>query len=482
MKIKKTWFAYVIWLMVSCLLAVCFYESAKGVFQAFGVNEELYLALCAGGICIGIVLLFIVLHKLFINLNWEQSYEKNKKRNRVIETIILFLVFAVFMGMRIYQYGQMNKDAIVNSVWFQMAKVDGSSFLQTEQIWSLQGMYSLLLSTAFSFLGNRAEVVVYFQIALQAVVFFVSFAAIKRIAGYLAGIVTVLLYSLIPAFFSSVYEASPYNFILVLYSLSLLLFSFYANGIKKGKHTEVKTVLFSVFCALISAGHFVFCGFFAMTFLFLLECEELKGKKKAINVLLYMFSYGIVMTLFVFRGVLKGTYRVQLYDNFGVPTGFEFLILISIALLYLLSFWFTENEPGHLIGLLFVLTAALCIFQIIDASYLLKSTVDLRGIGFEPEVIGNLVQWIICFIAGIGTAQTIQAKKKRKDETEIILNEDWKAQATETKEQKIELIENPLPLPKKHEKKQMDYAFEPDEAEMHYDIELTEENAKFDIE
>ena len=107
---------------------------------------------------------------------------------------------------------------------------------------------------------------------------------------------------------------------------------------------------------------------------------------------------------------------------------------------------------------------------------------DLRGIGVEPEVIGNLVQWIICFIAGIGTAQTIQAKKKRKDETEIILNEDWKAQTTETKEQKIELIENPLPLPKKHEKKQMDYAFEPDESEMHYDIELTEENAKFDIE
>ena len=45
---------------------------------------------------------------------------------------------------------------------------------------------------------------------------------------------------------------------------------------------------------------------------------------------------------------------------------------------------------------------------------------------------------------------------------------------------KIRFIENPLPLPKKHVKKTMDYRFEPEEEGMKYDIE-TAENDDFDL-
>ena len=46
---------------------------------------------------------------------------------------------------------------------------------------------------------------------------------------------------------------------------------------------------------------------------------------------------------------------------------------------------------------------------------------------------------------------------------------------TEKKQDKpnqVQLIENPLPLPKKHVKKVMDYPIQPDESQMHYDIEV----------
>ena len=42
-------------------------------------------------------------------------------------------------------------------------------------------------------------------------------------------------------------------------------------------------------------------------------------------------------------------------------------------------------------------------------------------------------------------------------------------------------IENVLPLPKRHINKVVEYSYEPSEAEMHYDIELTEETSDYDI-
>ena len=35
---------------------------------------------------------------------------------------------------------------------------------------------------------------------------------------------------------------------------------------------------------------------------------------------------------------------------------------------------------------------------------------------------------------------------------------------------KVKLLDNPLPVPKKHVKKEMNYAFEPSEDQMHYDL------------
>ena len=51
----------------------------------------------------------------------------------------------------------------------------------------------------------------------------------------------------------------------------------------------------------------------------------------------------------------------------------------------------------------------------------------------------------------------------------------------EPEKKKIVLIENPLPLPKKHVKKTMDYRFEPEPELMKFDIEI-KENDDFDLQ
>ena len=45
----------------------------------------------------------------------------------------------------------------------------------------------------------------------------------------------------------------------------------------------------------------------------------------------------------------------------------------------------------------------------------------------------------------------------------------------------VKFIENPLPLPKKHVKKEMNYAFEPTPDQMHYDLNNYQIDDDYDL-
>ena len=55
------------------------------------------------------------------------------------------------------------------------------------------------------------------------------------------------------------------------------------------------------------------------------------------------------------------------------------------------------------------------------------------------------------------------------------------AKPEEVKTEEIEFIENPLPLPKKHVHREMEYGRVIPEAWMHYDVEINSTNNKYDI-
>ena len=72
-----------------------------------------------------------------------------------------------------------------------------------------------------------------------------------------------------------------------------------------------------------------------------------------------------------------------------------------------------------------------------------------------------------------GTAE-LQIEELKPEETECSNMEN-------TEKKPIQYIENPLPLPKKHVKKTMDYKFEPEEHLMKYDIEVSDDD-DFDLQ
>ena len=64
---------------------------------------------------------------------------------------------------------------------------------------------------------------------------------------------------------------------------------------------------------------------------------------------------------------------------------------------------------------------------------------------------------------------------ENEEDSDTIIQED------KASKKEIQYIENPLPLPKKHEKKQMDYGFNPNDEQMHFDFDVTDDKSDFDI-
>ena len=69
---------------------------------------------------------------------------------------------------------------------------------------------------------------------------------------------------------------------------------------------------------------------------------------------------------------------------------------------------------------------------------------------------------------------TEQEKVVKKEEPEVIDLEKTPEPTEGEKEKKTRFIENPLPLPKRHARKAMDYAIVPKENEMKYDVSVSD--------
>ena len=78
-------------------------------------------------------------------------------------------------------------------------------------------------------------------------------------------------------------------------------------------------------------------------------------------------------------------------------------------------------------------------------------------------------------------AETESAKTEPEKPVETETVSDKTSENETEKVQPVEFIENPLPLPKKHVHREMDYGRSIPEAWMHYDVELTKENDHYDI-
>jgi hypothetical protein len=94
----------------------------------------------------------------------------------------------------------------------------------------------------------------------------------------------------------------------------------------------------------------------------------------------------------------------------------------------------------------------------------------MTEIGILPYEMISIFQW--CVLAGLGIQNCVFGGKAEVVQAKI--------EAINATAEPIAFLANPLPLPKKHVKKEMDYEYPVEEKDMKYDVEV-DDSDDYDI-
>ena len=139
----------------------------------------------------------------------------------------------------------------------------------------------------------------------------------------------------------------------------------------------------------------------------------------------------------------------------------ECFIIVILAAFLIMSFWNRKKEQN--------VSPWICLM-------LLLAPTPLTVQGVLPYQVYSVFIWGV--LAGIGVQQSFvwesTAFAKERSFTESV------PAPVEFPDEKPRFLENPLPLPRKHEKRTLDYQYEVVEEQMEFDLEI-DENDDFDI-
>lgn len=292
--------------------------------------------------------------------------------------------------------------------------------------------YTQNLSGLLRFTGNRIEAVCVYQMVLQILWIILLAAGISLVFGRLSGIVSASVMAAVPMVFQSMLMVSPENFYLLHLSLNMVFLGVFFGKTKDEQWKEnslwqMYLLLSGFYLGVICIWNYVgICLALAVFYLLI------RRKKKAFT-LIFGMTAGIFATLIKYTGVtgeaIWGQFEMWLQQ--------------------------LESFPGRCQELEVWLVFA------------------LFGAGFA----GILSRYLIT---------TFKKKRLKKavdmEELDVIHTEEMQ-EAMEEKQgdyiiaedgRKIKLLDNPLPVPKKHVKKQIEFDFD--------DIEISESNMDFDVE
>lgn len=285
--------------------------------------------------------------------------------------------------------------------------------------------YSGSLSAILRFTGNRMDVIVYYHIVLQALSFCFLSSGYRSLFGKASALLQMLLFSLLPWMTVSIFKISPENFYLSAWSLVCMLL-----GLVSRMGEEKRGVGLPLLAGL---GLGLVCGLHAMGLaLFPVLLFSVRGRARKLVPALIGTISGIILALAGYQRIL----------GFGLSDA---------------AAWWGQGvlrqDSGRWQDLDLWLPVWLC--SSLAAAILLKM-----------------------ILSGMRSRRAA----KRAEGEAFMKEMDRKMEADKTKTapeagKKTNYIENPLPLPKKHVKRVMEFKLDEKDG---FDIEIDEKD-DFDI-
>ena len=486
MTYRKTRLSYVIWFLYASL---CVTLLAFAGYSAYGVYVK------AAPAKLGALLLFPLLICVYLALKHSalairrrQTLTQHSKLMLEAFCVSVSFVFGFLVRLRMFRYADalLSSKDVLSGSFMEKAFVRAGGIVEPIAH-GISYLYLLLLSAVFSFLGNSVSAAMLLQIILQLLVMLVGYRLMKVAAGRFTAGLTLLLMAFSPVLVEKTAVIDPECLFLLLYLAGLFIVVLYEKAVLSdvpGWQTVFAAVLPG---ALI--GILTYFELSAVTILFFLsvlfigkKADAQPGEQKknvlrslvmAVSAAAAFFiligadavisavSFEKCLHIWAYPYLQTGTAMFRSGELSGNILFCAFLFLPAAFLVF--EFFRSGKEQNYSPWLFFcILFTPFLFFEF--------WTVDLSGL--------SLFFWSAAAALGVkncifgAEAEVVQAKIEEINAAVSDIPESDSPDSTAADaSQKPRFLENPLPLPKKHVKKEMDYDYPVAPEMMHFDLE-----------
>lgn len=514
MTYRKTLFSYAIWFLYTglCIILLAFagysvysvYVKAApaklGVLLVFPLLVCIYLALRQGALAIR--------RRQSLSLHSRQMIEA------LCVSVAFVFGFLARLGMFRYAQALLTSGDTLTGSYMEKAFVRAGESVEPIAH-GVSYLYVLMLSGVFSFLGNSAGAAMLLQIVLQLLTMLLGYFIMKAAAGRFAACLTILFLAFSPVYLERIAVIDPECLFLFLYLFGLLIAVLYVRAVLTDSPLWKQIFMAAVPGVVI--GILAFFELSAVTILFFLAVlfvgkrENLQADSRGKDILrFFVAALSCAAAFFLLIGadaavcgvsLSKSLYVwaypylqtggpvIRLGELYGNVPFCCFLFLPSAFLVF--EFFRNGREQDYTPWLFFcILFTPFLIWEfwtvkLSGLALIFWSMTAVFGIknclfGGAAEVMQAKIEQINAAAGHVPVSETIAAAGSvQVSETiaaagRIPASESVSASAepvTDALPQKPRFLENPLPLPKKHVKKEMDYDYTVAPEMMHFDLE-----------
>lgn len=478
MSLKKTWFSYVLWFLFAAATALISYsvldEVLQGFYSAFNFYIpafNLYTDIGSKVAVIAIVVIAVVL------IHFVCGKMKNPALPKWFGIILhIIMGLGIVAGFCVLRYPAFNYAYYLHS-YSRAPSGQAMYFYELSKIGSAMGstamsvfeqVYVSAIRTLFLFFGNKMEVLLLAQLVMQALTLVLLTFIGRFLQKGIWSWIPALLYAVAPTCFYTASDAGITNFWTLIVVLGLFVICIFEKAWKK----KNITYLVMVFLQLLFIGY----AFFVKKDVLLYNAEAyLSGGTTPGNPFILTLE---MLLLVIFMITYCASFFMDKQDHrclFVLPfIGFGFLAVWLSNYEYEISYCMLNLA---FVNLFFMISQSMrTVFrtkpEVVTGKNKAFETVETK---FEWEEMQEVMH----------STEGIEVRKSEPVKVDLPFTEVPIEEKNIAQEVKVIApidrkapIENVLPMPKKHKPRILDYAFEPMEDMMHYDIEI--ENDDYD--
>lgn len=490
-----------VWFVYACVLCLCFSRTTAILTRMMSLPVQAYFALTAALVAVILLCVYLPVKLLAGRGKWNPApLEKNGKMVS-LDWILLGLVLAVLICGRLVYVPAADAAEVWScyerAMYTTPSKGPSGLFLSDLYVWFLAAGMQFTSGTSFLFWSN---------LALQAAGVFLFYTGVKRMAGTICALCAALSVACLPPFFNSTFTAEPQSMLLFLFGVFFRVLAGLicdSSGSVRERAGYGKSLLTGIFCGISCFVSEYMIGLFVFYAAAVLQTGK-RRKERCVSCLIFVLAslagFGILLlTASLLYGqdmALADSLRLMAARWYELLAGHETEALLHSPTLW--EYWI--SVPVYLLAFLAIFGAS-------------NPASGRNGIWIWPFVFfaaaemftgANLQEQGMRFVfagimSGKGILQMLHGDvKEAKEQSEQSAEEEndmealAKEAAAEEKESPKEMqpavrrlapgeyLENPLPVPKRHVKKEMAYGFEPQPEQMFYEVPVAD-NDDFDL-